>query len=347
MAEIDRYRSDDQRATQLLYRRVFGQDAAEASRLRWEWQYRRNPHVPASGPLIWVAREAQTIVGQYATIPVRLSVNGKEIDAAWGTDVMVAPERQRQGLGEMLVRTWQSHVGAALGLGLSESSSNLFKKLNFPSFGPVPCLVKPLSRRALRRPNWPVPINRLVSALTYPFVRLVARARPMQGEVRIVHHFDEGFTRLWERVGAKFAGAVRRDAKYLNWRFIQPPHVRYSVAALYRDGEPAGYVVYRHAQEPRGRATRLIDFLTDPQDEDGMLSLLRFVDREAQAANSDKIRVFATHAGFRKLLRKSGYYPWRSSMEFVARINAVSVDTAFYASADGWHITAGDSDQDH
>ncbi len=34
-------------------------------------------------------------------------------------------------------------------------------------------------------------------------------------------------------------------------------------------------------------------------------------------------------------------------MEFVARISAVTVDAAFYASADGWHITAGDSDQDH
>lgn len=347
MAEIDRYRADDQRATQLLYRRVFGQDAAEASRLRWEWQYLRNPNVLQTGPLIWVAREAQTIVGQYATIPVRLSVNGQEIGAAWGTDVMVAPERQRQGLGEMLVRTWERNVGAALGLGLSDSSSGLFKKLNFPSFGPVPCLVKPMSRRALRRPHWPVPVNRLVSALTYPFVRLVARARPMQGEVRIIRQFDETFTRLWDRVGGKFSGVVRRDARYLNWRFIQAPHARYTVAALYRDGEAAGYVVYRHAQEPRGRATRLIDFFADPQDDEGVLSLLRFVDREAQAADSDKIRVFATHAGFRKLLRRSGYYPWRSSMEFVARINAVSVDAAFYASADGWHITAGDSDQDH
>ena len=347
MAEIDRYRSDDQRAIQQLYRRVFGQDAAEASRLRWEWQYQRNPNVPTSGPLIWVAREGPTIIGHYATIPVRLSVNGQDIDAAWGADVMVAPERRRHGLGEALVRTWQNKVGAALGLGMSESASGLFKKLSFPSFGPVPCLVKPMTRRALRRPHWPVPINRLVSALTFPLVRLVARARPLQGEVRAIRQFDESFTRLWERVSAKFAGAARRDAKYLNWRFIQAPHVRYAIAALYRDGEAAGYAVYRHVQEPRGRATRLIDFFADPQDDDGVLSLLRFVDREAQAADSDKIRVFATHAGFRKLLRKSGYYPWRSSMEFAARINAVHVDSAFYASADGWHITAGDSDQDH
>ena len=43
-------------------------------------------------------------------------------------DVMVAPERQRQGLGEVLFRTWEQHVGAALGLGLSESSYRLFQK---------------------------------------------------------------------------------------------------------------------------------------------------------------------------------------------------------------------------
>ena len=179
------------------------------------------------------------------------------------------------------------------------------------------------------------------------FVRLIARSKPLAGEVRVIRHFDESFTRLWERIGGEFTGIVRRDAKYLNWRFIQPPHVRYTVAALYRDGEAAGYVVYRHVQEPRGRATRLIDFFADPHDEDGVLTLLRFVDREAQAADSDKIRVYATHAGFRKLLRKNGYYPWRSHTELVARINAVPVDAAFYASADGWHITAGDSDHDH
>ena len=63
---------------------------------------------------------------------------------------MVAPERQRQGLGEVLFRTWDRNVGASLGLGLSESSYRLFQKLRWPDVGPVPCLVKPLTRRAFR-----------------------------------------------------------------------------------------------------------------------------------------------------------------------------------------------------
>jgi hypothetical protein len=346
MAEIGRYTQDDRRQVEALYRRVFGHDSADANRLRWEWQYRRNPNARPDGPLIWLAREGSTVVGQYAAMPVRLAVKSREIDAAWGMDVMVAPERQRQGLGEILFRTWDRSVGASLGLGLSDSSYRLFQKMRWPDVGPIPCLVKPLSRRALRRPTWPVGLNRLVSAITLPWVRLVARTRPLQGEVRTIRHFDDSFTRLWERVSGQFDFAVRRDAAYLNWKFVQAPHVRYSIAALVRDGESAGYAVYRHLQEPRGRVTLLVDFLTSPEDEAGFLTLLRWVDREARAADSDKIRTFAMHEGFRRLLRKSGYYSVKSTMEFVVKINAIDLPSGFYESTVGWHVTLGDSDQD-
>src|SRR6187399_40910 len=228
MPDIDRYRPEDRRQLDALYRRVFGPDAAEASRLRWDWQYRRNPHVPVTGPHIWIAREGHTIIGQYATMPVRLSVKGVDIDASWGMDVMVAPERQRQGLGDLLFRTWDRHTGASLGLGLSDASYRLFQKLNWPDVGPVPCLVKPMSRRAFRHPRWPVPINRLISALTWPIVLIVSRTRPLRAEVRIIQRFDDSFTQLWEKLAPKFDLAVRRDAAYLNWKFTNAPHVRYS-----------------------------------------------------------------------------------------------------------------------
>ncbi len=346
MAEIDRYRAEDRRQVEALYRRVFGPDAAEANWLRWDWQYRRNPYMPPEGPMIWLAREGTTVVGQYATMPVRLTIGGPEIDASWGMDVMVAPERQRQGLGDVLFRTWDRHTGAALGLGLSDASFRLFQKMQWPDLGPVPCLVKPLSRRALRRPNWPVGLNRFVSYVTLPWVRLIARTRPLQGEVRMIRHFDESFTRLWERLRGQFGFAIRRDAPYLNWKYIQAPHVRYQIAALMQGSEAAGYAVYRHVQEPRGRVTLLVDVLTDPADAAGFLTLVRWVDREARAADSDKIRTFVLHDGFRRLLKKEGYYSVKSTMEFVAKVNAVSVAPDYYKSTATWHVTLGDSDQD-
>ena len=135
------------------------------------------PTTRPSGPLIWLAREGPAVIGQYATMPVRLSLAGREVDAAWGMDVMVAPERQRQGLGEILFGTWDKRVGASLGLGLSQASSRLFKKLRWPEVGPVPCLVKPLTRRAVRQPGWPPLVNRVVSALTLPVVKVISRPR--------------------------------------------------------------------------------------------------------------------------------------------------------------------------
>ena len=346
MADIDRYRADDRRAVEALYRRVFGHDAAEASRLRWEWQYRRNPNNPGHEPEIWIAREGPAIVGQYATMPVRLSLAGREVHGSWGMDVMVAPERQRQGLGEVLFRTWDRNVGASLGLGLSDSSYQLFKKLRWPDVGPVPCLVKPLTRRALRRPNWPVALNRLVSALTLPIVLIVARTRPLRAEVRLIQRFDDSFSELWNQVAPKFTFAIRRDAAYLNWKYVSAPHVRYSVAALRRDDRNVGYAVYRHMYEPRGRVTLLVDFLTDPDDEAGFSTLLHWIDREARQADSDKIRAFATHASFRRMLRRAGYFQVKSTMEFVAKVNGVNVPPSFYEETDAWHVTLGDSDQD-
>ena len=145
-------------------------------------------------------------------MPVALSVKGEIVSGSWGMDVMVAPERQRQGLGEVLFGTWDRHVGAALGLGLSPSSHRLFQKLRWPEVGPVPFFVKPLTRRALRRPEWPMPLNRLVSAATLPYVKYVARTRPMFGEVKLIRRFDRSIRRA---VGTRRAALRSRGAPRL------------------------------------------------------------------------------------------------------------------------------------
>ena len=346
MADVVRYRPEDRRAVDALYRRVFGIDAAEASRLRWEWRYRHNPNNPPRGPDIWVAREGPALVGHYATMPVTLSLRGADVQGSWGMDVMVAPERQRQGLGEVLFRTWDRHVGASLGLGSSEASFQLFRKLRWPDVGPVPCFVKPLTRRALRHPGWPRGLNRLVSAVTLPFVKVVARSRPLRAEVRLLQRFDDSFSELWESISHKFGLAVRRDAAYLNWKYTSAPHVRYSIAALRRNERNVGYAVYRHAVEPHGRVTLLVDFLTDPDDHDGFTTLLGWLDREARRADSDKIRVYAFHEAYSRVLRRCGYFQVKSTMELVVKVNAMEVPSTFYEETGDWHVTLGDSDQD-
>jgi hypothetical protein len=347
MSEIDRFRPEDRRGVDMLYRRTHGVDAADAHRLRWDWQHRRNPYNATGQPDIWVAREGPTVVGHYPTLPVRVSLKGLEVAGAWGTDAMVAPEREREGLGEALVRAWDRNSGAVLALGITSESREVLDRLHWPPSRIVPCLVKPLTRRAVRLPHLPMPVNRLLSGLMYPVVQVVARSRPLRAECEPIRRFDSSFTALWERLAPKFDLAVRRDAHYLNWRYIEPPHVRYSVVALKRHGDVHGYAVYRHRYEPLGRVTLLVDFLVDPDDVAGLKTLLRWVDRVARAEDSDKVRCYVMNEAFRRVLRRNGYFNVKSTLEVGVKVNAVQVPKGFYDDTDGWHITYGDSDQDH
>jgi predicted N-acetyltransferase YhbS len=341
---VDQYRPEDRAEVDALFRRVFGTTMADASAARWDWQYLRNPN--AHSPQIWIARDEGRIVGQYATMPVRLWIKGQEIDASWGMDVMVAPERQRMGLGEILFHTWDRHTGASLGMGLSIGSHQLFRKLQWPDVGPVPCLVKPISPRAFARPAWPSLANDLVSLAARPVVAILRSRRETNADVRPVRDFDARFTDLWERVAPKFSFAVRRDAPYLQWKYLALPHLRYNVIALDQGGTIGGYAVFRHMDEPRGRVTTLIDLLADPDDRQALATLLSAVEREARAAGSEKIRAFAMNAAFRTAMRTQGYFRVSSTIELVAKVNAVPVGPDFYAQRDAWHVMFGDSDQD-
>lgn len=343
MVTVDRYRHEDRPAVDALFRRVHGDAPAESYLQRWRWQYERNPNLPEGLPLIWLVRLEDDVIGQYATMPVKLIVNGTEIDAAWGMDVMITPEHQRHGLGRIMFDTWDKGVGASIGLGLTDASHGLFKKMQWPDMGRVPRLVKPLSARIQEEPPQP---GSLPARLKHALNNMVARVRPLGGDVRRVSKFDDGVTRLWERVGKRFAFAVRRDAAYLNWKFVETEHLKYDLATLVRGGETHGYVVIRHVEQQGWRPTILADFLVDPDDHGALRALLRWVDREAIAARSDVIRVFTTHAGFAGTLRRAGYLDRSPVMRLVARVNAVEVPPTYYDSFAEWHVTVGDSDAD-
>jgi len=339
---IDRYREDDQAALDALHRRVIG-DRAESLKQRWRWLYFDNPGIGTGAVPIWVARDDGVVIGQMGTLPVRLQAHGSEIDAVWGTDFMVDPDVQRRGLGHQIADAWEAQSGAAIGLSLTDASDAFFTKRGWPRLQRVPRFVKPLTRRVLRawsRPGW------RRTALLLPLQRAVARRCSIGGEVTRVDHFDDAFTRLWNRVAPRFELAVRRDAPYLEWKYAMAPHLHYSIAALVAGGEVAGFVVYRHMDEAERRVTLLVDYLADPEDPVALTSLLRWLDREAIAAGSDLIRVLAPHESFQRTLLASGYVAGRATMRMVARVTGVPVPADFYDSNARWHVVQGDSDVD-
>jgi hypothetical protein len=69
------------------------------------------------------------------------------------------------------------------------------------------------------------------------------------------------------------------------------------------------------------------------------------VDRAARAEDSDKVRCYTLNDSFRRVLRRNGYFGVRSTLDVVAKVNAVQVPRGFYDETENWHITYGDSDE--
>ena len=121
MAGLDRYRSDDRRALEALYRRTLGTEAAERLKLTWAWERRQNPAARgADAP--WVVREGTALIAALVPQPVRVSLAGADVRGAWLVDPLVASERTHPGGGRALPT-----AGRAVRRGIERSSLQSFR----------------------------------------------------------------------------------------------------------------------------------------------------------------------------------------------------------------------------
>jgi len=330
-----------------LYAEVFGADLTEQSRKRWLWQYRDNPATATAGPEIWVARDGDALLGQYASMPVLLWWGGREVRASWGMDVFVREEARGKGVGAALFTTWSENVDVALGLGLTPSSYGLFQKLRYADVGPVPFFRKVLDPRA-------VAARRLgpgLGAAAAPLLRMaLAVAAPEDGsgiegiEVANVESFGADYDELWENARGSYAMCARRDAAYLQWKYRSVPHRRYDVREARRSGKLLGFAVSRHEDYRGLRLGWVIDVFARATDAPTKRALLSDTLQRFRAASVARAQAFSMNAALGADLAALGFLPGDSPMQFCVR-SQVS-DGGALCDLGRWHVTFGDSDMD-
>lgn len=345
---VDRRRAADDEELFGLYEAVFGARLTEGSKKRWRWQYLENPWSHNGSPQIWVAREGKRVLGQYASMPVRLWWGGREIAASWGMDVFLRPEARGQGIGALLFATWSDAVDVALGLGLTPSSYGLFKKLRYTDVGPVPFFQKILDPKAVlgRR------LGSLVGALGAPLLSAglrITRPSPTPTaeagiDVRPVQDFTAEYDQLWERARDSFAMCVRRDAPYLRWKYLACPSKRYDVHEARRGDDLRGFVVSRTALHEGLRLGWILDVFAPSGDRAAKAALLTHVLERFAADGVARAQAFAMDATLASDLRAQGFRSAASPMQFCVRSRVENGDTFDRLSA--WHVVFGDSDMD-
>jgi hypothetical protein len=328
-----------------LYEEVFGEALTESSRRRWAWQYRENP-AGAGQPAIWVARDEGGILGQYASMPVRLGWGGREVRSSWGMDVFLKQAARGRGIGAQLFGTWRDSVDVALGLGLTPSSHGLFKKLRYTDVGPVSFFMKVMDAPTVARRRWgrtgaaAGPLLSLGWRLLYP-------ERPRRDDtlaVSAASGFTPEYDGLWERAGASWSMSVRRDQAYLDWKYGRCPTREYAIDEARRGGVLAGFAVSRDEDYRGLRIGWVVDCFAARNDDAARDALLGAVLARFRGRRVARAQAFAMSAPLGDALRRLGFRSATSPMQFCVSARVPSEDV--FADLGGWHVVFGDSDMD-
>ena len=329
-----------------LYEVAFGADKLRRYRARWPWQFEQNPNNDDRGPLIWVALDGDAVLGQMATMPLVMWWGDREVRASAGMDHFVIPERRGQGLGIALSEQWANHVDVALGLGLNAASHPMLRKI-FTDVGPVPAYLKVLDASKVARRRW----GRVVGAVAGPGVAAAARltsARPVGSdtvEVREVTALTDEYDALWTRARSSFTTVVRRDRRYLTWKYLQCPFRSYRILEARMKGDLTGWAVTRPEDDassfPRGI---VIDLFSDTGDRATAEGLIDAAVQEFRARGYARAETYCMHRGLGAAFKRLGFRTGRTAVQYTLAHRHASA--APLSSQESWGLTLGDGDLD-
>ncbi|WP_219416031.1 hypothetical protein [Pseudonocardia nigra] len=173
-------------------------------------------------------------------------------------------------------------------------------------------------------------------------------ARPRRGtEIRGISEFGPEFDRLWDRVAARHAVQVVRDAAYLQWRYRRCPYGSPWAAAVVRDDEVRGLVVVGTAtsSDVSARPTAgLLELFDDGVVPGARRALLAAGMRYAAGTGAEVMAARAGDPALARLLRTAGFrVRRRDSSPVTYRAGEADLEP-FLATDHGWHLSFGDGD---
>jgi len=246
--EIRAFRDGDENSLLRAFNRVFGaSDAAFRPRTleEWNWEFRANP----AGRRVFLALFEGEVVAQYAALPARVWIDGRESTFAQIIDSLVDPAH-RSGL----------------------KRPGLFVRTAWPFFdaygGPEKDLV---------HYGWPVASAWRIGKtfLDYEIVRtqtLLGREpgpgpAELPGGVEVLERFDHQARWLYDRCAGEWGASAIRDEDFLNWRFVNNPHHDYTILAVKDDeGIVRGHAVYRFGDWVMPGMGIVCDWLVPPDE---------------------------------------------------------------------------------
>ena len=121
---------------------------------------------------------------------------------------------------------------------------------------------------------------------------------------------------LWQRVRSSFAAVVRRDAKYLDWKYLRCPFRQYNVCEARRRGELTGFAVTRQEGDASFRRGVIVDLFCDTSDAVTQDALIDAAESQFRSGKFVRAETYTQHAGLGARFRRHGFRPGRTAIQY-------------------------------
>ncbi|GAA0436671.1 hypothetical protein GCM10008983_11750 [Lentibacillus halophilus] len=339
------YQTGDEPQIQALYHKVFEKDR---SRDEWAWKFRDPPN--ALNPFIFVYEDDGALLGHIALWVSDAYINGVTEPIALRVDTMVDPDARGRGIyrqlnDAMLTAATDQGIKLLYGFPAAQAKEQLLKTTNAVHAGDV------ARHRVILDP---VALAACVFSFLKPLKTLGTwykrwKRRHASGDVlpegwtlREVTTCDEQFDELADACQQMKPVMLKRDAAYLQWRYLRHPEATYRLIALSKDGHLQGYVVLTTETVPFKKGQAVIGHVVDALAYDDA-SVWEYLAKGAVAtlAAADVIQLWASpDATAAHAFARIGVKEHDRPMPLV--VNDLGADTGHHLS--DWWLTQGDVD---
>lgn len=271
---------------------------SKAIRERWEWEFNRYPR--AGQVRIYIAESWEgEVVGMTVRMPCDLKVGREVVPAFFATNSMVKPAFRGQGV----IRNLYGLAAEDGALQLSKGTSPVMQRQ----------LVK-MGYQKIEPSNYQVC---LLSPLRWAVGRFAHVMRSERGRKAAFPNFPDftqvdRFTPEYECLAPLATVLVMKSADELNWRYIDPPHCRYSCYARRVDGQIVSWCVIRS----HGQNAWLVDFRWIAQAKDEPRRTIQFAKTLSRSLGAVKLTGWATHSELYQGLKRAYFLRRKESPGF-------------------------------
>jgi FkbH-like protein len=318
---------------------------------RWRWMFVDSARRLNVQPQVWLHRQNERIVGHNGAIPVRLKIGSEERPTAWLVDTMVLPEYRDQAVGARLMVEAHEDLPFALSLGQTEQMRAIQLRLGWHQVAPLQTAMALIRPERVLSGKLPKPAA-LAAGLAFRARSLVREAAGSRSDLqmRFIERFDDRHDELWERTAHEFGCAVRRDASYLNWKYVDQPGLDFLRLEVQSSSGTMGVIVlnFRDPDEVyRYRRAFLVDVVAPLSNQPFVIDLVRTALNAAADRGADALLCLHIGSALTAALQAAGFRLREPSRHLLVRpgdfegpSHANVLDPA------AWFVTHGDSDID-